>query len=231
MAKSHTYPSTRKTTLGARLRIALLPLGVRIPKNHNITVTQEFNSNTNPGIIFLKSNLETYLTAETQLIFNGIIIEIAEDVNLTTTSTPVSILDQSSGVIIPINTTSTTQALWLVAGCKNFIISPEIQTTDTSNVSHGAEREEKQTFNSKKINIDLIEIYGDVGGALLIKLCEDLSFRNHEFWFLHTYPDGNYKRGAAIVTSCSPTANMQSLRSFRIDARVQPNTYNSLNIV
>lgn len=225
MAKNLTYPSTRKTTLGARLRVRILPFGIRTPTNYTFTVTRTFNSNTDPGIIYLRSDVAVYLTAETKLTFVGITIQIAEDVIVNTTETIISILDLAANISIPINSTFTNPALLLVTGCKNVSISPEIQTIDTSNVSHGIEKEEKQTFNSKKISIDIVEIYNDVGGAQFINLAENLVYRNWEFWFHHSYPDGSFKQGAALITGYSINSNPNSIRSFKIDARIQPGTY------
>lgn len=228
MAKTFSYPSTRKTTLGARLKIVILPLNVRIPPTYTITTTRAFNSNIDPGIIYLKSNVETYLSAETKLTFAGVTIEVAEEVYLTTTETLVSIIDIDPNKTIAINTSTTSKALILVSGAKNFNINPEIQTVETTNVSHGVEKEEKQTFNSKKINFDIIEIYKDTGGFILLNMCDNLTSRNREFWFNYSYPDGSFREGAALITSASFTSNMQGLRSFRVEARVQPNTYNFL---
>lgn len=230
MAKNFSYPSTRKTTLGARLKMRILPLDIRTPIIYTITTTQNFNSNTNPGIIFLRSNTEVFLSAETKLTFSGITIEIAQDLIINTTETVTPILDLNPNILIPINSISTTTALIVVNGCKSFNITPEIQTIDTSNVSHGIEKEEKQSFNSKKISIEIIEIYGDIGGNQFLGLSENPIYRNYEFWFNYSYPDGSYREGAAIVTSYSPNSNPNNIRSFRIEARIQPKTYKYLNV-
>lgn len=231
MAKNLLYPSTRKTTVGARLRMRILPFGIRKPINYTITLTQNFNSNINPGIIFLKSNQDVYLTVETKLIYFGIVFEVVQDVVITTTETPVSILDITPNILIPRDSSFVTPALLLVSGCKSCTISPEIQTVETTNVSHGVEKEEKQTFNSKKISLDILEIYGDNGGNQFIELAENLTYRNFEFWFTYSYPDGSYKQGAAIITGYTINSNPNSLRSFRIEGRIQPKTYSYFNVL
>lgn len=229
MAKTLTYPSTRRTTLGARLKIAVLPLNSRILATYTLTLTRAFNSNTDPGIIYVSSNQPVYLTAETVLIFNGITVTIAEDAYINTSETILSILDIASGFSAPLGSTFTYNGLLLVYGCKTCNISPEIQTIETTNVSHGIDKEEKQTFFSKKLSLEIVEIYGDIGGYVLYAMTENPIYRNYEFFFDYSFPDGSYKRGAAIITNASYTTNNQSIKNFRIEARIQPNTYTFLN--
>lgn len=219
------YPTTKKITTGARFAVALLPVNVRSPTSYTITVNSAFNSTTTPGTIQLRSNANVWLSPGLKLTFAGIQICVAEEVLVLTTATNVEILDLPPGRAISANTTTTTNALSLVAGCKDVNISPEIQTTDTSNVSHGSEKEEKHTFISKKLSFDLTETYGDRGGQLLKDMSLSLSYRNREFWFRVDYPDGGYHQGAAIITSASTTGALQSTRQVRGDCRIQPGTY------
>lgn len=229
MAKNFSYPSTRKTTLGARLKIAALPLNIRSPIIYTITTTRSFNSNTDNGIIYLKSNADVYFSPELFLNLNGVFIQIAEGVLVNTLETAVSIIDLPLNQTIPLNSSTTTLALLLVNGCKSCNITSEIQIIDTSNISHGIEKEERQSFNSKKISIEVVEIFGDAGGNSLIELCENSTYRNYEFWFNQSFADGSYKEGAVIITSYTPNTNNQSIRNFRIEGRIQPKTYRYFN--
>lgn len=231
MANKFYYPSTRKITLGGRLKIEVLPPNLRVATDYMLTVTQAFNSNVNPGIIYLKSNIDVFASAETKLTFSGITIQVAEESEIPTTlgGVAVPIIDQPANITIPINSSTTSKVPTLVHGCKSFNCTNEIQTIDTTNVSHGIEKEEKQTFNSKKISLEIIEIYGDNGGQFLLDMCENPIYRNSELYFDYSYPDGSYKRGVALITSFSSTTNLQSLKTFRIEARVQPGTYSYFN--
>ena len=227
MANQLNYPSALKTTLGAELRIRLLPSGVRTPEDFTITVTQNFDSDINPGNIYVKSDAVVRLTVGTKLIFNGITLDVTESVVVDVTSTLVTILDQPPGISIATNSTFTDSFLLLVAGMKDLNLVSEIQTVDTSNVTHGVE---KQSFHSKKIQINICDIYEDYGGVTLKLLAENLVYRNREFWFEYKEKDGSYKKGAALITSYSPSSNLHSIKSFRIEARVQPGTYSFLEV-
>lgn len=231
MAKILSPPSTRKTTTRAILEIAILNPGNRTPTTVTIIVGVSFNSNIDPGNIILKSNTPVFLSAGTKLTFSGIIIDIAEEITVNTSNTTIPIIDLPPGIIIAVNSTTLKIPSYIVHGCKNCNINPEIQTIETTNVSHGAEKEEKQTFNSKKISIDIVETYNDFGGHYLSELCHNLTYRNYEFWFRHSYPDGSFKQGVAIVTNANYNTNIQSIKSFRLEGRVQPGTYSFNNVI